>query len=109
MTCGLLAQASLAFLVDLYSWRANITALGITGFILSFLVVLFVRNQPANKVPQRVEPVTSRQKWRELGSALKSVLRNADVWRISLVAVTMSGPMLVIGGLWGTPYLMVKF
>jgi len=109
MTSGMLAQAPLAFLVDLYGWRANILALGIAGFILSFLVVLFVRNQPENKVPQRVEPVTSRQKWRELGSALKSVLRNADVWRISLVAATMSGPMLVIGGLWGTPYLMVKF
>ena len=109
MTSGMLAQAPLAFLVDLYGWRANIMALGITGFILSFLLVLFVRNQPANMVPPRVEPVTSRQKLRELGSALKSVLRNADVWRISLVAATMSGPMLVIGGLWGAPYLMVKF
>ncbi len=53
MTSGMLAQAPLAFLVDLYGWRANILALGIAGFILSFLVVLFVRNQPANKVPQR--------------------------------------------------------
>ena len=49
MTSGMMAQAPLAFLVDRYGWRDNILALGIAGFILSFLVFLFVRNQPARR------------------------------------------------------------
>ena len=109
MTSGMMGQAPLAFLVDRYGWRDNILALGIAGFILSFLVFLFVRNHPATRKSPTSEMAASRQKWRDLGSALRAVLRNGDVWKISLVAATMSGPMLVIGGLWGTPYLMVTF
>ena len=109
MTSGMVAQAPLAYLIDIYGWRANILALGTVGFALSLLVFLFVRNQPASLEPATARPLANREKWRELGSALKAVMRNADVWKVSLVAATMSGPMLVIGGLWGTPFLMVKF
>ncbi|MEC8091924.1 MAG: MFS transporter [Pseudomonadota bacterium] len=109
MTSGMVAQAPLAYLIDIYGWRANILALGTAGFALSLLVFLFVRNQPASLGPAGARPLANREKWRELGSALKAVTRNADVWKVSLVAATMSGPMLVIGGLWGTPFLMVKF
>ena len=109
MTSGMVAQAPLAYLIDIYGWRANILALGTAGFALSLLVFLFVRNQPASLEPATARPLANREKWRELGSALKAVMRNADVWKVSLVAATMSGPMLVIGGLWGTPFLMVKF
>ena len=109
MTSGMVAQAPLAYLIDIYGWRANILALGTAGFALSLLVFLFVRNQPASLGPATARPLANREKWRELGSALKAVMRNADVWKVSLVAATMSGPMLVIGGLWGTPFLMVKF
>ena len=109
MTSGMVAQAPLAYLIDIYGWRANILALGTAGFALSLLVFLFVRNQPASLGPATARPLANREKWLELGSALKAVMRNADVWKVSLVAATMSGPMLVIGGLWGTPFLMVKF
>ena len=105
----MMVQALLAFLVDRYGWRDNILALGNGGFILSFLVFLFVRNQPATRKSQQSETTASRQKWRDLGSALKAVLRDGDLWKTSLVAATMSGSMLVVGGLWGTPYLMVTF
>ena len=109
MTSGMVAQAPLAYQIDIYGWRANILALGTAGFALSLLVFLFVRNQPASLELATARPLANREKWRELGSALKAVMRNADVWKVSLVAATMSGPMLVIGGLWGTPFLMVKF
>ena len=74
-----MAQAPLAFLVDRYGWRDNILALGIAGFILSFLVFLFVRNQPATRKSPQSETAASRQKWRDLGSALKAVLRNGPI------------------------------
>ena len=44
MTIGIVAQAPLALLVDRYGWRDFIFAFSIAGFILSFLVFLFVRN-----------------------------------------------------------------
>jgi len=109
MTIGIVAQAPLALLVDRYGWRDFIFAFSIAGFILSFLVFLFVRNQPATRKLPLSETADSRRKWRDLGLALKAVLRNGDVWRTSVVTATMSGSMLVVGGLWGTPYLMVTF
>ena len=110
MTSGMMAQAPLAFLVDRYGWRDNILALGIAGFILSFLVFLFVRNQPATRKCRQRQgrlPAARNGVNSDRRSSLSCAMR--DVWKISLVAATMSGPMLVIGGLWGTPYLMVKF
>ncbi|HCD21622.1 MAG TPA: MFS transporter, partial [Alphaproteobacteria bacterium] len=53
--------------------------------------------------------VKAGQEWAKLGTALRGAFASRDVWKMAFVAATMAGPMLVIGGLWGTPYLMVAY
>ena len=114
MASGMAAQAPLAFFIGLYGWRSSLLALGIFGFVLAALVFLFVRNAPAESaVPpdaaaDAVSPSASAR-WSDLFASLRLAMVSADVWKMAIVAATMAGPMLALGGLWGTPYLMVAY
>ena len=108
------AQAPLAFFIDLYGWRSSLLALGIFGFSLAALVFLFVRNAPAapaaatDTTADGASPMASAR-WSDLFASLRLAMVSADVWKMAIVAATMAGPMLALGGLWGTPYLMVAY
>ena len=103
MSCGTLAQAPLALLVDQIGWRACMTALGFVGIGLSFIVFFFVRNAP---VQIKTPPGKS---WQIVWQGVSSAIILPDVWKIAVVAACLSGPMLALGGLWGTPYLMESY
>ena len=135
MISGMAAQAPLAFFIDLHGWRSSLMALGVVGFALAALVFLFARNAPpANASPEdtivtdtnandsgvkdsgvKDSGVTDAAmpppggRWSALAAALRLALVNVDVWKMAIVAATMAGPMLALGGLWGTPYLMVAY
>ncbi len=114
MASGMAAQAPLAFLIDLYGWRNCLLALGVFGFALSALVLMFVRNAPAasdartDTPTDRASPADSAR-WSDLFAALRLAMFSANVWKMAIVAATMAGPMLALGGLWGTPYLMIAY
>ena len=40
---------------------------------------------------------------------LRAAFGCADVWKIAFVAAAMSGPMLALGALWGTPYAVQAY
>ena len=40
---------------------------------------------------------------------MMSSAKSKEVWKIAVIAATMSGPMLALGGLWGTPYLIAAY
>ena len=104
MASGMAAQAPLAYFIEAHGWRSSLMVLGTMGMVLAVLVFLFVRNRP----PQTGQ-VKAGQEWAKLGTALRGAFASRDVWKMAFVAATMAGPMLVIGGLWGTPYLMVAY
>jgi len=79
--------------------------LGGVGFILAVLIALLVRNAPADAGLTGHEPQQSLP----LVTVLKKAAATLEVWKIALVAATMSGPMLVLGGLWGTPFMMASY
>ena len=114
MASGMAAQAPLAYFIEAHGWRSSLMVLGTMGMVLAVLVFLFVRNRP----PQTGQvsagqvndgQVKAGQEWAKLGTALRGAFASRDVWKMAFVAATMAGPMLVIGGLWGTPYLMVAY
>ena len=106
MISGMLAQAPLSIYVETFGWRASMWSLGIFGACLSLTVFVFVRNSPQSGDKTHEKPVESWGSiWKGLGKAAKSFA----VWKIAIVAAAMSGPMLTIGGLWGTPYLMSAY
>ncbi|MEE9315070.1 MAG: MFS transporter [Rhizobiaceae bacterium] len=104
MMSGILAQAPLALFVQKFGWRASQWNLGAFGLGLALLIFLFVRNSPEERAAK-----TSKQDWGSIWSALGKAARTLEVWKIALVASAMTGPMLTLGGLWGTPFVMEAY
>ena len=105
MTSGMVAQAPLAYFVDEFGWRSSLMLLGGVGFGLSGLVFLLVRNAPSDQ-PQITSSGFDKAAF---FSSLRQAGASREVWKIAFVALTLSGPMLTLGGLWGTPYLIAAY
>lgn len=110
MMSGMLAQAPLALFVEHFGWRANMWGLGAVGLLLALMIFIFVRNAPPNSSSsQQNNPKKPGETWKAMRKGLARAASSLEVWKIALVAATMSGPMLTLGGLWGTPYLMSAY
>ena len=105
MGSGMLAQGPLALFVENYGWRSSLFVLGAFGFLLAATIFILVRNAPASAA----RPAAEKADRLPLLTVLKQAAASAQVWQIALIAATMSGPMLVLGGLWGTPYMMSAY
>jgi len=106
MMSGVLGQGPLAIFVETYGWRASQGALGVFGIFLAVLILIFVRDRPRGLGD---EPVEVPQAWSDVWSGLHRAATLWNTWKIALVAGSMSGPMLVLGGLWGVPYFMQAY
>ena len=105
MTSGVVAQGPLALFVETFGWRAAQWNLGLFALALAAIVFFFVRNGPVPRDRSTYVP----ESW---GSIFKSIAKagsRRDVWSVAFVAAAMSGPMLTLGGLWGTPYVMSAY
>ena len=105
MMSGILAQGPLAGFVDAFGWRTAMWSLGGFSMLLSLTIFLFVRNAPENAK----ETGRSAESWSDMWKGLANAASRLEVWKVALVASTMSGPMLAIGALWGTPYLVEAY
>jgi len=101
MSGGIFGQAPLSILVEANGWRNALWYLGLLSFALAVLIFLFVRNEPEGL---ETKPA-NKNVWAETWSGLSQAFKSLEVWKVAIVASTMSGPMLVFGGLWATPYL----
>jgi MFS family permease len=105
MMGAILGQAPLAMFISNFGWRSSMWVLSTVGIILSLLVLMIVRNGPE----KNSKPQITTNPWTEMLKSLRKVSKSFEMWKIALVAATMSGPMLTLGGLWGTPYLMSAY
>ena len=105
MLSGMAAQAPLALLVGVLGWRSAMLILAAAGGFLALIVFLVVRNSPRPETSKTSPETATGNVWAGLALAAKSFV----VWKIAFVAATMSGPMLALGALWGTPYLMIAY
>ena len=109
MISGIAASGPLAIFVELYGWRTVMWFLGGFSIILALLVVTFVRNAPEEQPGQKTKTLAPKDTWNSLWKGLKQATSTLEVWKVAIVASTMSGPMLTLGGLWGTPYLISAY
>jgi MFS family permease len=96
-------QVPLSIFVNHYGWRDSMEVLSITGFILSILFYLLVRNGNNFKKTQAL------QIDRFSFSGLKNVLCNKQIWLLSLYAAFMYAPTPAFGELWGVPFIVTTF
>ncbi len=105
MMSGVFAQGPLAAFVEAFGWREVMWGLGAAAFALAIIIAIFVRNTPDTNEHSNVP----KQNWSAIGVSLKKAATDSTVWKIALVASTMSGPMLTLGALWGTPYFETTY
>lgn len=108
MTSGIVASGPLAIFVENYGWRAAMWSLGGFSIFLAFMVIAFVRNAPEDTDTKNIEK-PPKETWSTMWKGLGQATKTREVWKVALVASTMSGPMLTLGGLWGTPYLISAY
>ena len=108
MMSGIMGQGPLAVFVEAFGWRSSQWALGVFGVGLALLIYIFVRDTPPSNIESEKD-AKSPQPWSNVWSGLKQAASLWNTWKIALVAGAMSGPMLVLGGLWGVPYFMQAY
>ena len=101
MVCGIAGQAPLAFAVEAFGWRQTMVWAGMFAIALAVLSALIVRHSP---VPNTADHANDNR-WAEIWSGLKQTIARNEIWRVAIVAMSLSGPMLALGGLWGVPFL----
>ncbi len=106
MVCGVGAQAPLAALIDHIGWRNAMFAAACFAATLCLMIMLFVRDTPDEQTAKDSADKTS---WAAIFRSLKDALSQRDVWIISLVAMSMTGPMLAFGSLWGVPFMITEY
>ena len=108
MISGIAASGPLAVFVENFGWRTAMWSLGGFSILLAILVIIFVRNAPeGSKQKNQITP--PKETWSAMWKGLGRATSTLEVWKVALVASTMSGPMLTLGGLWGTPYLISAY
>ncbi|MGE0717658.1 MAG: MFS transporter [Alphaproteobacteria bacterium] len=99
MVGGMFGQAPLGFAVEAFGWRGAILALAVGGLALAAAIALLVPRDPPGA------GIGGGQ----LAAGLVRVARNPQSWLLAGVGLSLSAPMLAFAGLWGVPYLGMRF
>ena len=102
MLGGLLAQTPMALLVAQIGWRhAILVDVGI-GALFLILIISIVRDHPKGYLQADLEKPNKMN----LSKTIFYVLQNRQNWLAGIYTSLLNLPILVLGALWGTQYLM---
>lgn len=110
---GLIAQGPFSLLASIIGWRWCFFIISITGFVLSIIVLIFVRGNPVALGYEAVNLETSvdtsmlnvREKMIQLCRNFVTVIKNPSFWFIGLYNLFVNGVFFNVNGMWGGPYL----
>ena len=91
---AVLGQAPLSIAVESVGWRSSMLGLAAVGVVLAILLFLVIRDRAIER-PTRSDH----------DGGNRSVLRNPQTWLAAAFSLSMTGPLLAFGGLWGVPFL----
>ncbi len=101
---AIFGERPLAMLIHAYGWREASFILAGVGFILAYLFWVFIRDYP-DQATQKTPKHSLRDEWKRL----LGVMRKRYTWTTGLYACSIWTPIAVFAGLWGIPYLQVKY
>jgi MFS family permease len=110
---ALFAQTPLRLMIERYGWRGVV--IGSAAVLLAVCggVWLFVRNDPSEAGLESYAPDVFRARdphsTRALLAGFLKVFRYRNTWFIFFAQGGVVGPILAFTGLWGTPFLRVRF
>lgn len=101
---GAMAQAPLALLVSLLTWRMSFICIGVVTLVLTVLAFLLVRNRPTELGYESVNPDPPLRAKPKITTALKNVLINLRTWPSFFINCFFSGCSMAFTT-WGVSYL----
>jgi MFS family permease len=101
---AMFGERPLAMLIAAVGWRNASFVLGGIGFVLAILLWTFIRDYPHQSTQSMPE-----QRFRDEWKRLRAVCGRKYTWITGVYACTIWTPIAVFAGLWGIPYLQVKF
>lgn len=108
VTIGMLGaiggEAPLALLIDSYGWRQSMFFMGIAGVFLAMLILVIVKDGPANSLVTLEKHLDDEPLW----ASLLTIIRNRQLWLVAVYGGLMYMTTPVFCGLWGVPFLMFK-
>lgn len=106
---AILAAKPLAMLLEFYSWRVIFVGIGIVSLSLAILVVLFVKNQPAEAGFSSLPPTPTAVTKLDWFQGLKDILTNSQLWPGFWINFGIVGSFFAFIGLWAVPLLRDGF
>lgn len=105
MLGGVVSQKPLSVLVHWIGWRKALWVDAALGVIIFILIYLFVSDYPPEYEAQREKEL---QHFTELGywHSLKAAFLKFQNWLGGIFSCLMNLPVIILGGLWGTHYLI---
>ena len=110
---ALVAQVPLRLMVEQFGWRAVSTASGVVMVALGALAWAVIRDDPSARGYQSHAPAAVRNAvhvplW-QLLAGFKDIFRYRNTWLIFIAQGGFVGGILAFAGLWGVPYLRVRY
>jgi len=102
------SQALLSRLVAITGWRTLMTGGAGVAAVLAAAIWLVVRDRPGTPA-QRAADGARIESWSELRRGVMIALGSWRLWNIALLGASLTGPLLTFAGLWGVPYLKVRY
>lgn len=107
MVSGAMAEKYLSHVVAFMGYQTALKSCLVTGVLLSFLLIIFVRNAPktTEKTPGLETPINFSQ----LLKSLKLIFSNRQMWLIGTIGCLLYLPSSVFLDTWGIPYLKAVY
>ncbi len=104
MLGGYAVQEPLALVMEAYGWRHALLLVGTSGFVIMFLVAIFVRSAPKELRVLR-EAQCKSQKESSFWVACKAVSTKSQNWYAALYIGLINVATFMLGGAWADAYL----
>lgn len=104
------AGLPLRMLVEWMGWRSVMLAMSVLSVAIGVSIWLFVRDDPSEKgYASFAPPGAGRQGAGQLLGGLVQVLRYRNTLLLAVAQGAQSGGVLAFCGLWGVPYLTIRY
>lgn len=102
MLGGVVAQTPMTLLVDSFGWRNAVRIDAGLGIIFLALIIACVRDYPPGYIAAKIEKPNTLN----IRETLWYILKNGQNWLAGTYTSLLNLPILVLGALWGSQYLM---
>jgi MFS family permease len=110
---ALMAQVPLRLLVEHFGWRTTVLGSGFAVLFVGAIAALVVRNDPSQRNYLTYAPSALQARHRvkilDLLKGFKRIFSYRNTWLIFLAQGGIVGALLSFTGLWGVPFLKVRF